>query len=190
MGAIALILPLYTISLGLSITISSVRLKFNTNGPVNVFEICPKSVIFTNIKKQSVATVLIASSLFLIQYPSKRELSPLLRTFLLSSSFYITHKSESKIIVGCAGFILKCKDWLKWLKYLYVPEKGKDSKSYQSHCIKKKILRNKSKPLQLKNLHCWGTSVIHNFALSPHWRQRGYKIKCLLNFLIVSASWL
>ena len=76
------------------------------------------------------------------------------------------------------------------MKYLYVPEKGKDSKSYQSHCIKKKILRNKSKPLQLKNLHCWGTSVIHNFALSPHWRQRGYKIKCLLNFLIVSASWL
>ena len=51
MGAIALILPLYTISLGPSITKSSVRLKFNTNGPVNVFEICPKSVIFTNIKK-------------------------------------------------------------------------------------------------------------------------------------------
>ena len=109
MGAIALILPLYTISLGPSITISSVRLKFNTNGPVNVFEICPKSVIFTNIKNQRVATVLIASSLFLIQYPSKRELPPLLRTFLLSSSFYITHKSESKIIAGCAGFILKCK---------------------------------------------------------------------------------
>ena len=51
MGAIALMLPLYTISLGPSITKSSVRLKFNTNGPVNVFEICPKSVIFTNIKK-------------------------------------------------------------------------------------------------------------------------------------------
>ena len=109
MGAIALILPLYTISLGPSITKSSVRLKFNTNGPVNVFEICPKSVIFTNIKNQRVATVLIAPS-FLIQYPSKRELPLLLRAFLLSSSLDITHKSERKIIVGCAGFILKCKD--------------------------------------------------------------------------------